>query len=99
MNAEEAAAKLGCKAGLIYKLCAEGRLGHLRIGFGRGHVVIEENHLEEYRRNAEVLPLPIADEPVERQRPRGRTGRAIVRDFVGEYERQRKARTRNRTAG
>jgi excisionase family DNA binding protein len=50
VTADEAAVRLGCKPSLIYKLCAHGRLGHLRVGFGRGRVVIEERHLDEYRR-------------------------------------------------
>lgn len=93
MTVEEAASRLGCKPGLIYKLCSAGRLGHLRVGFGRGRVVIEERHLEEYRRSVEILALPSnvgRDEPVP---VRGGKG-PVVRDYVGEWERDRKARGR-----
>jgi len=87
LTAKEAATRLGCKPGLIYKLCAAGRLGHLRVGFGRGRVVIEERHLEDYRRSAEVLPFAAAEVP-----PTERRRAPAVRDLVGEWERSRKGR-------
>jgi excisionase family DNA binding protein len=91
VTVEEAAVRLGCKPGLVYKLCAAGRLGHLRIGFGRGRVVIEEHHLDEYRRRVEVLPVPDAAATEGPPAPK-RTARLAVRDYVGEWERRRKGR-------
>jgi excisionase family DNA binding protein len=87
VTVEEAATRLGCGPGLIYKLCKAGRLGHLRVGFGRGRVVIEERHLEDYRRSVEILPFPEVKDP-----PAARGKRPAVRDYVAEYERSRKGR-------
>ena len=86
MTADEVATRLGCKPGLIYKLCAAGRLGHLRVGFGRRPVVIEERHLDDYRQSVEVLPFT-TDEAAPTRRRRG----PAVRDYVGEYGRSRRA--------
>jgi excisionase family DNA binding protein len=88
MTVEEAATRLGCKPGLIYKLCKAGRLGHLRVGFGRGRVVIEERHIEDYRRSVEIFPFP----EVKQDAPAARGKRPAVRDYVGEWERTRKGR-------
>lgn len=87
MNVREAAVELECSAELVYKLCDRGKLGHTRIGFGRGRILISAEQLAAYRRSCEVLPVPDSDEP-ERRRERI-TG---IPDLVGERLSRRRAR-------
>lgn len=51
---KQAAERLGVSAGLVYALCATGRLRHERHGLGRGTIRIPDDALDEYRRLATV---------------------------------------------
>jgi excisionase family DNA binding protein len=42
MTVQEAAKRLEVSTGLVYKLCNMGKLGHCRIGAGRGVIRIDE---------------------------------------------------------
>ena len=87
MTVAEAAEQLGCKPGLAYKLCALGKLGYSRLGFGRGKIVISARQLDEYSRRCEVVAVPHGF-----KEPEPRSRRVRVRDRIGEIERNRAAR-------
>ncbi|WP_422931597.1 hypothetical protein [Singulisphaera sp. PoT] len=46
------------KRSTIYALCADGQLGHLRIGRGRGTIRIDQADIDAYRKIARVEPRP-----------------------------------------
>ncbi len=46
MNVREAARRLEVLAWMVYAVCAEGRLPHLRVGLGRGTIRIGEEDLK-----------------------------------------------------
>jgi excisionase family DNA binding protein len=63
LTVQQAAARLGISAGLIYALCAQRRLRHERHGLGRGKIMIPEDSIEEYRRSVTVGVQPEAAAP------------------------------------
>jgi excisionase family DNA binding protein len=67
MTVAQAARELEVSVGTIYALCRDGRLGHLRIGLGRGTIRIEESDIESFRRESRVAASsrPAADNHVE----------------------------------
>jgi excisionase family DNA binding protein len=56
MTVKEAAERLEISPSLVYTLCAEGRLQHLRIGTEgrRGKIVIMEKHLRAFLEKLET---------------------------------------------
>jgi len=54
LSVSEAAEKLSCSQALVYLLCAERRLAHVRLGTGRGTIRIAEEKLEEFVKNCEI---------------------------------------------
>lgn len=88
MTIREAAKELGCSDRLVYKLCQLGKLGHRRIGFGKGRIQIDRRHVEEYRARCEVEPFePEPPEPKAPRRVRGLVipdGFAAARRFLAE---------------
>jgi excisionase family DNA binding protein len=54
LTVREAAVRLGCSPALVYQLCAERRIGHVRLGVGRGTIRIPEDELEEYLKSCKV---------------------------------------------
>ena len=67
-SVKQAATKLGCSTGLVYALCAAGKLRHSRIGLGRGKIVIPEEALAEYLAAGESGPEPVTAPPAARQK-------------------------------
>ena len=45
---QQVAERLNTSLSLIYALCAQGRLDHLRIGLGRGTIRISDDALQEF---------------------------------------------------
>lgn len=89
MTVKEAAAALGVKDGLVYKLCAYGRLRHRRLGFGKGVIQIDPEAVAEYRRACEIAPVPL-DPARPGAAPLPRRARYAVPDYVP--DKPRKAR-------
>jgi excisionase family DNA binding protein len=56
MNAKQAASRSGLSLSLIYRLCAEGRLPHYRVGGEgrRGKLLIAEADLEAFLQSCRV---------------------------------------------
>lgn len=96
MTPVEAAARLGCKSGLVYKLCAAGRLGHASLGFGRGVIRISDDDPKAYVEPVRVHPVSAAVPDV----PKAVAGRRpAVRDYVGEWQREREQKKRRKLEG
>ncbi len=49
MTVVEAAKQLEVTASTVYALCADGQLGHIRIGRGRGTMRIEQGDVDTFR--------------------------------------------------
>ena len=62
MKVRGAAARLEVSPSTIYSLIATGRLGHYRVGLGRGAIRISEEHITAYlvaaERTAATLLAP-----------------------------------------
>ncbi len=54
LTVRESAARLGCSEALVYLLCAERRLPHVRLGTGRGTIRIAEAEIEEFLKSCRV---------------------------------------------
>jgi excisionase family DNA binding protein len=80
MTVQEAAKRLEVSRGLVYKLCHLGKLGHRRIGAGRGVIRIDEKHLAEFKDRCEV-ELASADQGPVTKKVRGRT--IVLPDGIG----------------
>ena len=48
------AARFGCSEALMYLLCAERRLPHVRLGIGRGTIRIAEGDVNECVKNSRI---------------------------------------------
>jgi excisionase family DNA binding protein len=48
LTVKAAAARLGCSPALVYLLCAERKLAHVRLGTARGTIRVEEADLEAF---------------------------------------------------
>lgn len=48
MTVKQVADHLKCSIGLVYALCAQGKLKHHRLGLGRGTIRITEAQLQEF---------------------------------------------------
>jgi excisionase family DNA binding protein len=73
LTVEDAARALECSPALVYKLVERGKLGHTRIGFGRGKITVSAAQVAEYRRGCEVAAVP-DDGPAEKGARRPRPG-------------------------
>jgi excisionase family DNA binding protein len=94
MTVQEAARTLEVSPSLIYKLCAAGRLGHRRIGLGRGAIRVDHEHIAAYLRRCEVEADGAIDERGERTVKTPGGVKVRVPDFFGEM---RAERAKNRT--
>lgn len=56
LTVKQVAERLGVSPGLVYQLCAVGKLRHERHGIGRGTIRIPEDAIDEYRRSVTVVP-------------------------------------------
>ncbi len=48
MKVREAAKRLEVSSSIVYGLCAQGRLPHVRVGLGRGTIRISEDDLKSF---------------------------------------------------
>ena len=54
LTVAEAASRLGISVSLVYRLCADRKLPHVRIGCGRGAIRILESDLDEFIQSCRV---------------------------------------------
>jgi excisionase family DNA binding protein len=52
----QVAERLGVSRAIVYQLCAQKKLAHVRVGVGRGTIRIREQDLDDYLRGATVRP-------------------------------------------
>jgi excisionase family DNA binding protein len=95
MTVAEAARRLEVSRGLVYKLCTLGKLGHRRIGTGRGVIRIDEKHVAEFKDRCEV-ELASEDQGPVTKKVRGRMivipdGYALVDAFLRRAKEREKA--------
>jgi excisionase family DNA binding protein len=95
MTVAEAAKALEVTPGLVYKLCRGGRLGHRRIGHGRGVIRIAPEDLAEYLSRCRVEG---ADAPEGAPPARGGPRRPAVPDLIGMRRAAKAARRSARRA-
>jgi excisionase family DNA binding protein len=93
MTVREVAARLEVTPATVYALCAAGKLGHLRVGVGKGAIRITEADLAAYVAACRVAPRDSDEEEPALEGPR-RGRRDRPRDIIGEIERRRAARRR-----
>lgn len=58
LTVSEAAKRLRCSPALVYLLCSEGKLRHIRVGLKRGAIRIEEDALLDFVRQATIAEKP-----------------------------------------
>ena len=60
MKVREAAQRLEVSTSIVYGLCAQGRLPHVRVGLGRGTIRISEDDLKSFLESCrpELLTKP-----------------------------------------
>ncbi len=56
MRVRDAAEALGVKSDTVYSLVRAGKIGHFRVGNGRGVITFSEAHIDEYLASVEALP-------------------------------------------
>jgi excisionase family DNA binding protein len=95
MTVAEAAKALEVTPGLVYKLCRGGRLGHRRIGHGRGVIRIAPEDLAEYLSRCRVEG---ADPPEGAAAARVGARRPSIPDVVGQILAEKAARRSARRA-
>jgi excisionase family DNA binding protein len=54
LTVRESAERLGCSEALVYLLCSERRLPHVRLGTGRGTIRIAEDDINEFVKNCRI---------------------------------------------
>lgn len=65
LTVKQAAEKIGVSAGLVYGLCAAGKIRHERFGLGRGTIRIPDEAMDEFRQSCvqtgaeRLAPLPL----------------------------------------
>jgi len=64
ISPKEVAESLGVSVATVYELCVARKLGHMRIGSGRGVISIRLQDLEEYLQGAVVPATEEAARPV-----------------------------------
>lgn len=66
LTPKEAADRAGCSLSLIYQLCHEGRLAHLRIGGRgrRGKIIIPVSDLDAFLETCRITEPPDEDGPL-----------------------------------
>jgi excisionase family DNA binding protein len=65
LRVHETAERLEMSQSEIYRLCAERRLPHVRIGCGRGAIRIRESDLEEFIRSCRVERFPLDEDDLD----------------------------------
>lgn len=56
MYVPEAAARLGMSTFTLRLAMRHGEIGYIRLGVGRGRIIFQQRHLDEYMRRREVAP-------------------------------------------
>jgi excisionase family DNA binding protein len=64
ITVREASDRLGDSTATVYSLCAGRRLGHIRVGVGKGTIRIREQDLDAYLAKAIVAPEGMKRQPV-----------------------------------
>lgn len=54
LTVRESARRLGCSEALVYLLCSQRKLPHVRLGTGRGTIRISEEELEGFLKNCRI---------------------------------------------
>jgi excisionase family DNA binding protein len=54
LTVRESAERLGCSEALVYLLCSERRLPHVRLGTGRGTIRIAEDDISEFLKSCRI---------------------------------------------
>lgn len=54
LTVRESAGRLGCSEALVYLLCSQRKLLHVRLGTGRGTIRIPEEELEGFLKNCRI---------------------------------------------
>ena len=54
LTVRESASRLGCSEALVYLLCSQRKLPHVRLGTGRGTIRIPEEELEAFLKNCRI---------------------------------------------
>lgn len=54
LTVRESAERLGCSEALVYLLCSERRLPHVRLGTGRGTIRIVEDDINEFVKSCRI---------------------------------------------
>ena len=60
LTVKAAAGKLGVSDKTVYALCAAKKLRHVRVGVGRGKIVVPDAAIEEYLTEQTVVTKPKA---------------------------------------
>src|SRR5262249_10205859 len=88
MTVRDVAHRLSASPELVYKLCREGALGHLRLGTGRGAIRITEGDLAAYLDRTHAPAGAVEGAPTLSPSPSSPSSRPSpylrVRDHVGE---------------
>jgi excisionase family DNA binding protein len=93
MTVREAARALEVSESLVYKLCAAGRLGHRRVGLGKGVIRIDPEHIAAFNR---ACAVEAADSVGDQSPPRA--GKSDIPDVIGRWEAEDRARRATRSA-
>ncbi|MCE9530573.1 MAG: helix-turn-helix domain-containing protein [Planctomycetes bacterium] len=67
LTIKQAAEKLGVSAGLVYGLCAAGKIRHERFGLGRGTIRIPDEAMDEFRQGCTketAASVPTTSKPI-----------------------------------
>lgn len=54
LTVRESAEQLGCSEALVYLLCSDRRLPHVRLGTGRGTIRIAEEDINEFVKSCRI---------------------------------------------
>jgi excisionase family DNA binding protein len=62
LSVREVAARLDCSQALVYLLCSERKLAHVRLGTARGTIRVEEADLEAFLAGCKVEAYSIVED-------------------------------------
>lgn len=60
LTVRKVAQRLGCSQALVYQLCAERRIAHLRLGAGRGTIRIAEAEVDAFAERSTVAAFSVS---------------------------------------
>lgn len=79
MTVQEAARRIGVSERCAYQLCAARRIGHARVGVGKGRIVISEADVAAYLAANRVEPAGQGPTPARRPPVPDRCGELAAR--------------------